>query len=159
MISSHSLVYYFPKLSFGLLEKRVSTCPRRPEDPGNVLKIFSFLEFVLEFTIFRVSPWKCPGIFLYSLPFFHSHYLCVFPWKFCLLYSNFFILTTSYEHGELHIVNYATIHLIFPIWKEMQLLAFQMWRSARIREFLESHFQYHFLQKRKAMLWILLCRV
>ena len=43
---------------------RVSTCPGKPGNPGNVLEIFFVLEFVLEFTIFRVLSWKCPGSFL-----------------------------------------------------------------------------------------------
>ena len=50
---------------------------------------------------------------------------------------------------ELCIFNYATIHLIFLIWEEVQSLAIQKGKSTRIRKFLGSHFRYHFLQKEK----------
>ena len=35
--------------------------PGKPGNPGNVLGFSCVLEFVLEFTIFRVLFWKCPG--------------------------------------------------------------------------------------------------
>ena len=59
---------------------RVSARPGKPGNPGNVLESFSVLEFVLEFTIFRILSWKCPRIFLYSSAIFsHSHYFCILP--------------------------------------------------------------------------------
>ena len=50
---------------------------------------------------------------------------------------------------ELCIFNYATIHLIFLIWEEVQSPAIQKGKSTKIRKFLGSHFRYHFLQKEK----------
>ena len=49
---------------------------------------------------------------------------------------------------QLHIVNYATIHLIFVIWEEVRSPAIQKGKSKMIREFPGSQFPYHFLQKR-----------
>ena len=42
---------------------RVSMHPGKLENAGYDLEFFSSLEFVLEFTIFRVLSWKSPGIF------------------------------------------------------------------------------------------------
>ena len=42
----------------------------RPGNPGNVLEFFFVLEFVLEFTIFRVLLWKWHGIFLLQFTIF-----------------------------------------------------------------------------------------
>ena len=53
---------------------------------------------------------------------------------------------------ELHIVNYAIIHLTFLIWEEVCLLVIQKGRSIKIRKFLRNHFRYHLLRERKAML-------
>ena len=50
---------------------------------------------------------------------------------------------------ELCIINYATTHLLFLIWEEVQSLPIQKGKSTRIRKFLGSHFWYHFLQKEK----------
>ena len=41
-----------------------------PGNPGNVLEFFFVLEFVLEFTIFRVLLWKWHGIFLLQFTIF-----------------------------------------------------------------------------------------
>ena len=124
--------------------------------PGNVLEFFCTV--CLFFTVI-ISVSSLGNFVFYILTFsFWPRPMNMAKCN-CTFNNDWLIELEKVPMRELHIVNYATIHLIFPIWKEMQLLAFQMWRSARIREFLESHFQYHFLQKRKAMLWILLCRV
>ena len=44
----------------------------------------------------------------------------------CTFNNDWLIELEKAPMRELHIVNYATKHLICPIWKEMQFLAFQM---------------------------------
>ena len=71
------------------------THPRKSGNLGKVQDFFSVLEFVLEFTIFRVLSWKCHQIFfvqftIFFFFFFFTFIISVFYLYF--MYISYFVL-------------------------------------------------------------------